>query len=191
MGAGSRSHDHSGTAAIEGFFAPLRLPTFPCAISPGRSRQLFLPLSVVPSRCRHTTPPPHPFPRHPSTATALSKSTRPLIHPGASRPPYRLREDIIIIACLLFRSLPPAPSIRPSSRPWWVRQSLRRWVIVVQRAGVGWGECGGLQPAVPDSPEQRLHHAAPLLERLACVRLLLTVCMCVRRHMSSALATIC
>lgn len=145
------------------------------------------PLALPP----HHATPPHPFPRHPSTATALSKSTRPLIHPGASRPPYRLREDIIIIACLLFPSLPLAPSIRPSSRPWWVRQSLRRWVIVVQRAGVGWGECGGLQPAVPDSPEQRLHHEAPLLERLARVRLLLTVCMCVRRHVSSALATIC
>lgn len=137
--------------------------------------------------------PPHPFPRHPSTAIALSKSTRPLIHPGASRPPYRLREDIIIIACLLFPSLPLAPSIRPSSRPWWVRQSLRRWVMVVQRAGVGvaGGVGGGLQPAVPDSPEQRLRHKAPLLERLVRVRLLLTVCMCVPRHVSSALATIC
>lgn len=49
--------------------------------------------------------------------------------------------------------------------------------------GVGW--------AVPDNPEQRLHHEAPLLDRLVRVRLLLNVCMCVRRHVSSALATIC
>lgn len=122
-----------------------------------RPRRGYLPLSVFPlfhvpflqvalhnyfylylsSPSLHPTPT-QPNPRHPSTATALSKSTRPLIHPGASHPPYRLREDIIIIACLLFPSLPLAPSIRPSSRPWWVRQSLRRWVIVVERAG-GWG----------------------------------------------------
>lgn len=132
----SGSHDHSGTAATE-VFSPLSIfPLFRVPFLQVALRDYFY--LYLSSPCVAATPhlkPPLLFPRHPSRATALSKSTRPPIHPRASQPPYRPKEDIIIIACLLFPSLPLAPSIRPF-RPRLVRQSLRLWVIAVEWAGV-------------------------------------------------------
>lgn len=113
MGAGSRSHDHSGTAAIEGFLAPLRLPTFPCAISPGRSRQLFLPLSVVPSRCRHTTPPPSPLPP-PSINSHRAFKKHKAPHSSRSITSPLSAERGHHYYCMSSFSVPPSRSVHPA-----------------------------------------------------------------------------
>lgn len=134
----TRSLGHSDH---RGFFPPLSVfPLFAVPFLQVALRHYFY-LHLSSPRVAPPTPHPGPSPAIPSSATALSKSTRPPIHPGASQPPYRRREDIIIIACLLFPSLPLplTPAIRPSRS---VRQSLRLRVIAVEWLGVEGG--GGL-----------------------------------------------
>lgn len=116
MGAGCRSHDHSGTG---GFFRPSPSSHFcACHFSRSLSATIFTficrPLAFLPPLTSTTPSAPHlPLPHHPSRATALSESTRPP-HSSRSITTPLSAERGHHYYCMSSFSVPPSRSVHPA-----------------------------------------------------------------------------